>query len=203
MKKITFITILIMAAMFLCSCFSTNTPAYTYYEFTNTAEVNNTPAISKNSSEESYNFNSNSNPSSESSSFTNEYGTPTTKCAHSGCTNYIASSGDTNCCTTHSNKCLVCGKYIDEDALYCMGCIYAAATKGSTSSSFTNEYGTPTTKCSHSGCTNYIASSGDTNCCTTHSNKCLVCGKYLDEDALYCMGCISAAATKGFTSSGS
>lgn len=56
-------------------------------------------------------------------SFTNKYGTITTICAHSGCTNHIASSGDTNCCTLHSRKCLECGCYIDEDAMYCMSCI--------------------------------------------------------------------------------
>lgn len=55
--------------------------------------------------------------------FTNVYGTPTTRCAHKGCHNYIASSGDTNCCEKHSNRCLECNKYIDEDALYCMSCI--------------------------------------------------------------------------------
>ncbi|MBQ3761195.1 MAG: hypothetical protein II875_04180 [Clostridia bacterium] len=58
--------------------------------------------------------------------FTNKYGTPTTKCAHYGCTNYIASSGDTAYCTTHSQKCVSCRKYIDEDATYCMDCIYKA-----------------------------------------------------------------------------
>ncbi len=56
-------------------------------------------------------------------SFTNKYGTSTTKCAHPGCSNYIASSGDTNCCTIHSNRCGTCGKYIDEDAMYCLDCI--------------------------------------------------------------------------------
>ena len=56
-------------------------------------------------------------------SFTNKYGTSTTRCAHSGCSNYIASSGDTNCCTTHSRKCLNCKCYIDEDAMYCMTCL--------------------------------------------------------------------------------
>lgn len=55
--------------------------------------------------------------------FSNKFGTATTKCAHSGCDNYIASSGDTNCCSTHSNRCLECNKYIDEDALYCMDCL--------------------------------------------------------------------------------
>ncbi len=64
--------------------------------------------------------------SSSSSSFTNKYGTSTTKCAHPGCDNYIASSGDTNCCTVHSNRCLNCGKYIDEDAVYCMSCLEKA-----------------------------------------------------------------------------
>lgn len=61
--------------------------------------------------------------------FTNQYGTATTKCAHSGCENYIASSGDTNCCTQHSNRCLECNKYIDEDALYCLDCIEKAANE--------------------------------------------------------------------------
>lgn len=70
--------------------------------------------------------------------FTNAYGTPTTKCAHAGCNNYIASSGDTNCCTTHSNRCLECGKYIDEDASYCVSCIEKAA-KGAISEKHTCE----------------------------------------------------------------
>lgn len=65
----------------------------------------------------------------ETNIFTNEYGTPTTRCSHSGCTNYIALSGDTNCCTKHSNRCLECNKYIDEDALYCLSCIEKAANK--------------------------------------------------------------------------
>ncbi len=139
-----------------------------------------------------------------SSSFTNKYGTPTTKCAHSGCDNYIASSGDTNCCITHSNKCLECNKYIDEDALYCMDCINKAGEQAKDSiSSFTNKYGTPTTKCAHSGCNNYIASSGDTNCCTTHSNKCLECNKYIDEDAMYCMDCLTKASNQTIDQSNS
>lgn len=57
------------------------------------------------------------------STFTNKYGTPTTKCVQSGCNSYIASSGDTNCCIAHSNNCLECDKYIDGDAMYCMDCI--------------------------------------------------------------------------------
>lgn len=63
---------------------------------------------------------------SGSGSFTNKYGTSTTKCAVAGCNNYIAKSGDTNCCTTHSNKCLECYCYIDGDAMYCMDCIKGA-----------------------------------------------------------------------------
>ena len=58
--------------------------------------------------------------------FTNKYGTRDTLCAHLGCTNYIASSGDTNCCTTHSNKCYECGCYIDEDASWCVDCLTKA-----------------------------------------------------------------------------
>lgn len=58
--------------------------------------------------------------------FTNKYGTATTICAHPGCNNYIAPSGDTNCCTVHSNKCLQCGKYIDGDAMYCIDCLVVA-----------------------------------------------------------------------------
>ena len=54
--------------------------------------------------------------------FTNAFGSPTTICAHPGCNNYIASSGDTNCCTVHSSKCLTCGKYIDEGTSYCTNC---------------------------------------------------------------------------------
>ena len=58
--------------------------------------------------------------------FTNKYGTPTTKCHHSGCNNRIASSGNTNCCVEHSRHCLNCYCYIDEDALYCMDCLERA-----------------------------------------------------------------------------
>ena len=58
--------------------------------------------------------------------FTNKFGTSTTKCAKAGCSNYIASSGDTNCCVSHSNRCLECRCYIDGDAMYCMECLYDA-----------------------------------------------------------------------------
>lgn len=62
-------------------------------------------------------------------SFTNKYGTRTTTCHHSGCNEYIATSGDTNCCPKHSRRCLECGAYIDEDANYCMSCIEKALKK--------------------------------------------------------------------------
>ena len=61
---------------------------------------------------------------------------------------------------------------------------------------FSNDYGSKTTKCMKSGCNNYIASSGDTAYCVTHSNKCLECYCYIDGDAMYCMDCLSGAAAK-------
>ena len=55
--------------------------------------------------------------------FYNAYGTEDTICAHIGCDNKIARTGDTNCCIVHSNRCGECYKYIDEDAMFCMECI--------------------------------------------------------------------------------
>lgn len=82
----------------------------------------------------------NSQKQSETSTiFTNDYGTRTTICAHKGCTNYIASSGDTNCCKEHSNKCLNCGKYIDEDAMYCMDCLSGDTTDTNDSGTYTGD----------------------------------------------------------------
>ncbi|MBO5935607.1 MAG: hypothetical protein J6Q94_08995 [Clostridia bacterium] len=85
------------------------------------------------------NSSSSGSGSSGSGSFTNKYGTRTTKCAVAGCSNYIAKSGDTNCCTSHSNKCLECHCYIDSDAMYCMSCIYSAAGSGNKNSSSSKE----------------------------------------------------------------
>lgn len=65
-------------------------------------------------------------PTQSNSNFTNKYGSPDTTCSHSGCDKKIASSGDTNCCTTHSNRCAECNCYIDEDAMWCMSCIKKA-----------------------------------------------------------------------------
>ena len=58
--------------------------------------------------------------------FSNKYGNQNTKCAHAGCTNTIACTGDTNCCVKHSNRCGECYCYIDEDAMFCMSCIKGA-----------------------------------------------------------------------------
>lgn len=95
---------------------------------THSSSTSNKSSYSPPSYTSSYSSSSSSKPSSSSSSsnFTNAYGTATTKCAHPGCNNYIASSGDTNCCTTHSKKCMNCGKYIDEDAMFCISCLAEA-----------------------------------------------------------------------------
>ena len=71
----------------------------------------------------------------------------------------------------------------------------STTSKDSSTFVFTNSYGNVDTKCAHTGCTNAIASSGDTNCCVMHSNKCLNCGKYIDEDAMFCMDCLSGKTT--------
>lgn len=68
---------------------------------------------------------------SQPAAFTNIRASSTTKCAHSGCNNYIAPSGDTSYCVTHSHKCLECGIYIDEDALFCVYCIVEAFDEAS------------------------------------------------------------------------
>ena len=105
-----------------------------------------------------------------SSTFTNKYGTSTTKCAHSGCNNYIASSGDTNCCTTHSKKCLKCKKYIDEDAMYCMSCLTESVDKNSSSSSSSE-------KCHYKQGGKEVCN----NKCQSGSNFCSYHTKYLND----------------------
>lgn len=69
-------------------------------------------------------------------------------------------------------------------------------TMSSTASSndkvaFTNKYGSQNTICSYTGCYNKIASSGDTNCCSFHSKRCIDCGNYFNEKTMKCMECIS------------
>lgn len=69
--------------------------------------------------------------------------------------------------------------------------LYKIVTDSGNGIKFTNAYGTSTTKCNHYNCSNSIAILGDTNCCIVHSNKCNNCGTYIDEDALFCMDCLS------------
>lgn len=92
-------------------------------------DSSSTSSTSSTSRSNNYSNSSKSYYNNEYSSFTNEYGSPSTICAHPGCTRTIASSGDTNCCTTHSNRCLNCRKYIYEDAAYCMSCLEKAFEK--------------------------------------------------------------------------
>lgn len=132
MKKsiLCMIMAVMMMAMLLVGC---SNESATSSSTSTTADVTTTAAETKSNT-------SSSSSSKSSSSFTNKYGTATTKCAHSGCNNYIASSGDTNCCTTHSNKCLNCNKYIDEDAMYCMDCLSKSSKSSSSSSSGSSSY---------------------------------------------------------------
>lgn len=45
------------------------------------------------------------------------------RCMHSECTEMAVLSGITSYCEEHSNNCLHCGKYIDEDAMICIRCV--------------------------------------------------------------------------------
>lgn len=212
MKK----TFLIFLALFLCiimtacSAAPQNMPASpnrpTDAETTKPAEPDNTSS-NKPSSDKSSSSNSNSGTSGSyssgkssssyksSNSFSNSYGTSKTKCAHNGCNNYIASSGDTNCCTTHSRRCLKCKKYIDEDALYCMSCLssavdsatsssgksgsYSNSSSGSSSNSYSGKssssYGSSTSK----GC-QYVYPNGS-KCGSYCSNGKTLCSKHMKE----------------------
>lgn len=112
-------------------------------------------------------------------------------CAASGCDNYNYNDAY---CGTHECNQDGCKNYASSGS-YCK--THAKKTESSSYSSassyFSNKYGTNTTKCVVSGCSNYIASSGDTNCCTSHSNRCGECRCYIDGDAMFCMSCLSAA----------
>lgn len=86
-------------------------------------------------------------------SFTNSYGSSSTICSVSSCSRVIASSGDTNCCTIHSNNCKNCGKYIDSDATFCMPCIEKAAKQTAAPSKSISSYSTKKTPtCGHESC---------------------------------------------------
>ena len=117
--------------------------------------------------------------SSNTAHFTNKFGTPQTICAHAGCDNTIASSGDTNCCTKHSAKCLNCGKYIDEDATYCMDCLTKSVTKSSGSSSSKKS----SSKTSSGNKCHYKEGNAEVcnNTCAPGSNFCSYHKKLLDD----------------------
>lgn len=117
-------------------------------------EINDNPNLQEYSSQ-------NKSSSASTKPFTNKYGTSTTICAHTGCTNYIASSGDTNCCTTHSHKCANCGCYIDEDALFCLSCIANSLDEISSSKS-SSKYICQATGCSKNGTCTITGISGQT-----------------------------------------
>ena len=147
-KMLTFVVSLVLAAMMTgCSSSGTATKETTKAETTTSetkeAEITEAPVKEESSSSSSsYKKSSTSSSSTKTStSFTNKYGTPTTKCAKAGCNNYIASSGDTCYCPTHSNRCLECSKYIDGDAMYCLDCIAKAASEVSESKSSSSSYG--------------------------------------------------------------
>lgn len=48
------------------------------------------------------------------------------QCLHEGCAKMAATTGDSFYCETHSNNCMECGCYIDEDAMFCLNCIVEA-----------------------------------------------------------------------------
>ena len=116
MKKILSLFIIVVICLSACGCSTSS----------DTSKTDSFPSYDDRSNSS---FNSGYKSNTNSTYFSNDYGTTNTKCAHIGCTNYIASTGDTNCCTLHSNKCLDCRCYIDEDAMYCMDCLSDAASQ--------------------------------------------------------------------------
>lgn len=128
-KIAVFLSVAVMVTMFT-SCANTTKPLPSATPSTEMLQDETEAPVEEKSSYSS---------SSTASTFTNAYGTATTLCAHSGCANRIASSGDTNCCSTHSNRCAECGKYIDEDASWCMSCLENAAYSGNSNESDYND----------------------------------------------------------------
>ena len=126
-KMIALLSVSLMFVMTACSSQSSQVDSET------TVKAESADSTEKNTTEKNSTTTGNK---TNSDSFSNEYGTASTKCAHPGCNNNIASSGDTNCCTVHSNRCLDCNKYIDEDAMYCMDCL----TKASEDASYNDDY---------------------------------------------------------------
>lgn len=125
MKKIIALFLLAVICMSFCSCYEDNT------SHNSIVDTNQNQGFSIDNEEASSNqydtpYKKENNYNSY-SSFTNKFGTPDTQCAYPGCNRNIASSGDTNCCPAHSNRCKECGCYIDSDAMYCLDCIFSAA----------------------------------------------------------------------------
>lgn len=151
MKKASLIFTILLICFALAACSQQDTGKST----------DNTTTATEATSEETTSVKS-STYTSTTKSFSNKYGSSTTKCVVSGCNNYIASSGDTNCCTAHSNKCLNCKKYIDGDAMYCMDCIYSAASKSSktTTKSYSNS---SSGTCKYKSGGQYVCSKSATN----------------------------------------
>ncbi|MCI8285695.1 MAG: hypothetical protein HFE90_10640 [Firmicutes bacterium] len=188
-----FLTLCVCLAMTACSMSPQNMPASPgNTNSVGTAEPDNSGTDDSSADKSSPSKPSKSSSSyKSSSSFSNSYGTSKTKCAHAGCNNYIASSGDTNCCTIHSRRCLNCKKYIDEDALYCMKCLSSAvdsATDSKNSGSYnssgkSNSYGSKRSgsygSSSSKGC-QFVYSNGSTCGAPCSSGKTL-CNKHMKE----------------------
>ena len=122
MRKILALIMALVLSFAICGCSNSSDNDY---EFKN--DSNDDHNYSYKNDDNDYNYSYDDNDDDDYSYFSNKYGSRTTKCAQSGCSNYIASSGDTAYCTSHSNKCLECYCYIDGDAMYCMDCLTEAA----------------------------------------------------------------------------
>lgn len=168
-KTIMYVFLTLMVVVSLLTGCDNN---YEYDSKTDSYSSSSTTNSSAGSSSSS--SSSNKTSGSSTSSFTNAYGTSTTKCAHPGCNNYIASSGDTNCCTTHSNRCLNCNKYIDEDATYCMSCLTKSITGSSSGSSSSSSKGNSSSGSSSSSSSSSSSRSG---LCQYKSGGQYVCNK--------------------------
>ena len=122
MKKILALIMILALCLTVCGCSNSSNNDY---ETKN--DSNDDYSYSYENDDNDYNYSYDDDDADDYSYFSNKYGSKTTKCAQSGCSNYIASSGDTAYCVTHSNKCLDCRCYIDGDAMYCMDCLSDAA----------------------------------------------------------------------------
>lgn len=192
-----FLTLCVCLTMTACSMSPQNMPGSPGAAESNSqSDSDDSSADNPSSGNSGSSKSSPSNPSKSSSSykssssFSNAYGTSKTKCAHAGCNNYIASSGDTNCCTIHSRKCLNCKKYIDEDALYCIKCLSVAVDSATSSKDSSNSSGKSNSYSSSKNSGSYSSSSSK-GCQFVYSNgsKCgascssgkTLCNKHMKE----------------------